>query len=62
MSDIYSSIYSSLEEGVPGVLITSMSQKNQKDNIKIFIDKNEKTVGDSIDDKKIMVALKKYVL
>jgi xanthine dehydrogenase accessory factor len=62
MGNIYSSIYSSLEKGIPGVLITSMNQKNQKDNIKLFINKNEQVVGDSIDDKKVMEALKKYVL
>ena len=62
MGSIYSSIYSSLEKGIPGVLITSMNQENQKDNIKLFINKNEQVVGDSIDDKKVMEALKKYVL
>ena len=59
--NLYTSIYSSLESGIPGVLITSMNHDNQKDNIKFFINKNQLVIGDSIEDKKMTQALKKYV-
>ncbi|MDG1989984.1 MAG: XdhC family protein [Dehalococcoidia bacterium] len=59
--NLYTSIYSSLESGIPGVLITSMNQDNQKDNIKFFINKNQLVIGDSIEDKKMTQALKKYI-